>query len=42
MTYDKKLEINAIFMSLPCHKFTRQGNQKDLQVDRTQPFVHIV
>ena len=38
----KKLEVNAIFMSPPCQPFTRQGNQKDLQDNRTQPFVHIV
>ena len=38
----KKLQVNAIFMSPPCQPFTRQGNQKDLQDNRTQPFVHIV
>ena len=37
-----KLQINAIFMSPPCQPFTRQGNQKDIGDNRSEPFLHIV
>merc|ERR1712156_1156918 len=37
-----KLQINAIFMSPPCQPFTRQGNQKDISDNRSEPFLHIV
>ena len=37
-----KLGIEAIFMSPPCQPFTRQGNQKDIGDNRSQPFLHIV
>ena len=29
-------------MSPPCQPFTRQGNQKDISDNRSQPFLHIV
>ena len=37
-----KLEVDGIFMSPPCQPFTRQGNQKDVEDNRTEPFIHIV
>ena len=38
----EKWQIDAIFMSPPCQPFTRQGNQKDLKDNRSQPFLHIM
>ena len=38
----EKWGIEAIVMSPPCQPFTRQGNQKDLEDNRSQPFLHIV
>ncbi|XP_062540537.1 tRNA (cytosine(38)-C(5))-methyltransferase-like [Armigeres subalbatus] len=37
----RKLDVNVILMSPPCQPFTRNGNFKDVDDRRADPFVHL-